>query len=84
MKSERERQIPYDITYVWNLTYSTNEPIYRTETNSWTKRIDLWLPRGRGREFGVSRCKLWHLEWISNEVLLCRYIQSLVMEHDGS
>ena len=21
-------------------------------------------------EFGVSRCKLFHLEWISNEVLL--------------
>ena len=38
------------------------------------------------REFGVSRCKLSHLEWVSNEVLLYRtgnYIQSLVMEHDG-
>jgi len=23
--SERERQIPYDITYVWNLKYGTNE-----------------------------------------------------------
>ena len=23
-KSERERQIPYDITYMWNLTYDTN------------------------------------------------------------
>ena len=22
-------------------------------------------------EFGISRCKLLHLEWISNEVLLC-------------
>ena len=31
-------------------------------------------------EFGVSRCKLLHLEWISNEVLLYsmgNYIQSL-------
>ena len=25
MKSERERQIPYDITYMWNLKYGTNE-----------------------------------------------------------
>ena len=33
-KSERERQIPYDITYVWNLKYGTNEPIYKTETDS--------------------------------------------------
>ena len=29
-KSERERQIPYDITYMWNLKYDTNEPIYKT------------------------------------------------------
>ena len=27
--SERERQIPYDITYVCNLKYGTDEPIYR-------------------------------------------------------
>ena len=31
-KSERERQITYHITYVWNLKYDTNELIYRTET----------------------------------------------------
>ena len=35
MKSERERQI-HDISCMWNLKYSTNEPIYRKETNSWT------------------------------------------------
>ena len=33
-KSEREKQIPYDITYMWNLKYDTNEPIYETETDS--------------------------------------------------
>ena len=33
--------------------------------------------QGGGREsgmhwkFGVNRCKLLHLEWISNEILLC-------------
>ena len=35
--------------------------------------------------FGVSRCQLVHLEWISNEVLLGstgNHVQSLVMEHD--
>ena len=26
-KPERERQIPYDITYAWNLIHGTNEPI---------------------------------------------------------
>ena len=38
------------------------------------------------REFWVGRCKLLHLEWISNEVLLYstgNYIQSLGIEHDG-
>ena len=35
-KSERERQIPYDITYLWNLKYDTNEPIYERETESQT------------------------------------------------
>ena len=41
---------------------------------------------GMDLEFGISRCKLLHLEWRSNEVLLYstgNYIQSLVMEHDG-
>ena len=28
-KSEREKQTPYDITYIWNLTYGTNEPFHR-------------------------------------------------------
>ena len=35
-KSERERQIPYDVTYMWNLKYGINEPFYKTETNSQT------------------------------------------------
>ena len=33
-KSDRERQIMYDITYMWNLKYDTNELIYKTETDS--------------------------------------------------
>ena len=36
-KSERERQILYDITYLWNLTKNdTNELIYKTEIDSQT------------------------------------------------
>ena len=35
-KSDRERQIPYDITYICNLKYGTNESIYKTETDSQT------------------------------------------------
>ena len=33
-KSERERQIPYDISYMWNLKYDTNEFMHKTETDS--------------------------------------------------
>ena len=35
-KSERERQILYDITYMWNLKYDTNELIYNAEIESQT------------------------------------------------
>ena len=60
--SERESQIPYDI--MWNLKYGTNEPIYKTETDS--ERTDLQLPR----EFGISRYRLLYIGWINNKVLL--------------
>ena len=35
-KSERERQIPYDITYRWNLKYDTNKLSYEREIDSQT------------------------------------------------
>ena len=44
-KSDRERQISYDITSMWNIikTY-TKELIYKTETSSQTSKAILWLP----------------------------------------
>ena len=33
IKSDREGQIPYDIIFMWNLKYDTNEPIYETKQN---------------------------------------------------
>ena len=35
-KPERERQISYDMTYMWNLKYDTNELIYKTEIDTQT------------------------------------------------
>ena len=32
-KSERERQIQYDSTYMWDLKYDTNEHMQETETD---------------------------------------------------
>ena len=31
VKSEKEGKIPYDITYMWNLSYGTTEPICKTD-----------------------------------------------------
>ena len=42
------KQILYDITYMWNLKYNTNQYIYKPKTDSQTKRIDLYLPKGWG------------------------------------
>ena len=33
-KSERQRQISYDITYMWNLKYDTNELVYETDSQT--------------------------------------------------
>ena len=59
-KSERERQIPYDITYIWNLIYGTNEPIYRKKLIDMEYRFVVAKGEGErdGWEFGVGRCKL--------------------------
>ena len=45
-KSDRERQIAYDITYTWNLKNNMTEPIY--ETDSQTQRR-LVVAKGSGR-----------------------------------
>ena len=39
-KSDRERQIPCGVTYMWNLKYDANELIYGTDSE--TQRIGLW------------------------------------------
>ena len=56
-KSERERQIPFDIPYMWNLKYDTNEPIYEAEIQTESNLMSAKEDRGRGVdwEFGISR-----------------------------
>ena len=49
IKSQIERQIPYDIAYLWNLKYGTNEPINKTETDSQTWITDCGC-QGEGRK----------------------------------
>ena len=52
--SHKEKDIPYDITYMWNLKYGTEEPTYRKETDSQTWTADLWFPRRKGEEEGFG------------------------------
>ena len=56
-KSERERQIPYDITYMWTLKYNTNEPIYETEVDSRHREQTCGCQRGEK----VSEGWTWRL-----------------------
>ena len=51
-----ETQIPYAITYTWNLNYDTNELIHKTEglTDIQNKLMVIKRERGWGRDkFGV-------------------------------
>ena len=73
--SETKGQIPYDITYMWNLKYGTYIE----------NRLVVARRKRNGLEFGVSRCKQLHLEWLSNRFPLYstgNYIQFLGSEHD--
>ena len=49
-KSDRESQVSYDITYMWNLKYDKNELIDEKETDSQTQKTNLWLPKEKGGE----------------------------------
>ena len=44
-KSDKERQLSYDTTYMGNLKYDTNELIYKTETDSQSEKTNLWLAK---------------------------------------
>ena len=61
VKSERDRQIPYDITYMWNLKYDTKELIYETKMDSQTEQTcDCHGGEGMGEGWtGINRCKLY-------------------------
>ena len=50
VKSEIERQIPYDVTYMWNLNYGTNKP---TTKGKQTHRH--WEHNGCQGEGGVDQ-----------------------------
>ena len=57
----------------WNLIYGTNELLYKTERLTENRLVIAkeelrWA--WKDWEFGVSGCKLLHIEWITNKALL--------------
>ena len=63
IKSKSERQIPYDITYMWSLKYGTDDPINKIETDQGYGEQTCGCQgeaggSGMDREFGVGGCKL--------------------------
>ena len=53
-KSERERQIPYNITYMWNLKYDTNKLIYETKTRLTDIENKLTVTKGERGWGGIN------------------------------
>ena len=53
MKSEREREIAYDITYMWDLKYDPDD-LFMKQKQAHKHGKDLWLPRWRGVVEGRS------------------------------
>ena len=84
MLSQKRKDKYHPVSHMPNLKYDTNEPVDKTETDSQTRRTDLWLPRGS--EVRVSGCKLWHMVEINNTVLLYsteNYIQYPMINCNG-
>ena len=54
-KSERERQIPHDVTYMWNLKYGTDEPIYKSRNRLTDMENRLVVSKEEGERSGMDR-----------------------------
>ena len=73
-KSERESQIPDDITSLWNLKYDKNGPIYATGTLT-DMESGLVVARGKERRGGTEgvwglQMQLLYAERINSKALL--------------
>ena len=81
-------QIPYDIIYIWSLTYGTKETLHRKENHGLEEQSCGCQEgsRGYGRdwELGVNRCRMLPSGWISNGILLCSTGNSCLVIYDGT
>ena len=81
-RSEKERQIPYNITYIWNPIYGTNVPFHRKETS--LLESSLLVDKGEG---GVGRTKILGLAdsnyciWSGWAMRSCCIAQGTISSH---
>ena len=61
LQPDREKQISYGITYMWNLKFDKNKSIYKIERDSQTQKANLWLPKCKEKK-GINQ------EYIINQV----------------
>lgn len=54
VNQKEKKPIPYDITYIWNIKYGTNEPIYREEQTHRHGCQGGSKSRGRLRAYGAG------------------------------
>ena len=76
----RERET-YDITYIWKLIHGTKDRFTDIEDRLAGAKGE-W---GREGRFGINKCKLLYIEWISKKVLLYRtgnYLQYAGLSHN--
>ena len=84
-----QRQVSYDITYMWNLKYDTNGLIYKQkQTHRFRKQTkDYQRRKGRGgmsQEFEISRYKrLYKTDKQGHTVSTGNYVQYLVITYNG-
>ena len=74
--------MPYDIPYMWNLKYNTNELIYETNRLMVAEGVG----EGWSGSLGLADANYEIIEWINNKVLLYspgNCIQYPVINHDG-
>ena len=69
-QSDREREISYDIAYMWNQKKKSYELTYLQKRNRLIDLENELMARGKGGiewESGVDRYTLLYLEWITNK-----------------
>ena len=79
-KSDRERQIPYDITYMRNLNMTQKKlPTNRNRLIDIENKLVIEKGEGYELKVWVSRRKLFYIEWISNRT--CCLAQETIFQY---